>query len=172
MGSLSNIDIASIVRGRTRVFCETGCSRGDGLRWAVGSGLFTTMLSCDIDERLVRHCAGAFRSASVFCMDSVEFLEQHAPQGAAMFWLDAHDPSCGTFPLLEEIAVIKSRDCFARDIVVVDDIDALPGWTGKKWRVQMASPSWDAVCAEMTSHDLTIHMDSVINRPIAVWEPR
>lgn len=142
MGSLSNfndtcVKIAELKQAfDLNVFVETGCFRGNTLRYASGLG-FERMYSCDIDQEMIDHCKGIAPNLELFLGTSVEFLKHLLPKlenDRVLFFLDAHLPehdknngekwieSDLNFPLQEELNLINNCRTGKKDAIVCDDL--------------------------------------------------
>lgn len=130
-----------------RNFVETGCYRGNGIKWALDAG-FESVYSCDVIPKYVKVCRQRFvgRPVMLQCSESVTFLRDLIPQlqGPTLFWLDAHFPSYyhrilqqaehpweREYPLYDECLLIMTlKPDHAGDLIVCDDVDSVPGFPG------------------------------------------
>ena len=142
MGSLSNFNDTCVKISKLKdnyslnVFVETGCFRGNTLKYANGLN-FERMYSCDIDQEMIDACKNISPSLELFKGTSVEFLESILPKlegDRILFFLDAHlpehDKSNGNkwiesdlnFPLQEELKIINKYRKDKKDVIVCDDL--------------------------------------------------
>jgi len=119
-------------------FVETGTRAGYGLDTACRLG-FATCLSCEIDPRLAADASERFPKATVWCADSLSFLEAVLPmlKGPTLFWLDAHKRFADigpdedmrvAWPVLHEVDLIRRlrNSAVAGDVLLCDDLRGKP----------------------------------------------
>ena len=142
MGSLNNFNDTCINLSKLKnefnlnVFVETGCFRGNTLRYMTKFN-FEKMYSCDIDIEMINQCRSIALNLELFHLNSIEFLEQLLPrleQDRVLFYLDAHLPEHDknngqklvetplNFPLEKEIEIIYKYRSNKRDVIVCDDL--------------------------------------------------
>lgn len=142
MGSLSNFNDTCVKltalkqKYNINVFVETGCFKGNTLRYCSGLG-FDRMYSCDIDQEMIDHCKDISPTLELFHGTSIDFLEQLLPKldsDRILFYLDAHLPehdknngekwveSDLNFPLQEELKIINKYRKEKSDVIICDDL--------------------------------------------------
>lgn len=137
-------ELPAIVRASgVTAFCETGTAQGTGIDWAMGMGL-SPVWSCDTAWASVSRARKAYPNAVILHEPSTKALQRFLREipDRTMFWLDAHSRTLDPFPLLEELAVIRATRPATNDLIVIDDIDVLPGGPrGPRHRQTVAGPS-------------------------------
>lgn len=112
------------------VFIETGCDKGDGLRYAAELGL-NFRFSCDLNPDVMDLCR---QWGHVECEKSTTFLKRAFPKAPALYWLDAHFPEvyssaphdpADCWPVLEELEILKNRPLIEKCVIICDDIHCL-----------------------------------------------
>lgn len=142
MGSLSNFNDTCLGISELKrmfglnVFVETGCFRGNTLRYVTRFG-FDRLYSCDIDEDMIRECKNIASNLELFHCTSTEFLETILPRldgDQVLFFLDAHLPehdknngekitaSNLNFPLEKELQLINKFRSGKKDVIICDDL--------------------------------------------------
>lgn len=142
MGSLHNFNQECKSLGALKqkydlnVFVETGCFRGNTLRFMTQFG-FDRMYSCDVDIEMINLCKDISSNLELFHGTSVEFLESILPglnSDRILFFLDAHLPEHDknnggkiietdlNFPLEQEIQIIDKYRNDKQDVIVCDDL--------------------------------------------------
>lgn len=124
---------------RCKVFVETGTHLGDGVAWAVESGIFEEIFSTELHGGAYARSSERFRNRrDVFLrnMDTVDFLREIVPtlQKDSLIYLDAHYSehpyaTCVKeypVPLLLESKIILEGTADPSSLLVV--IDDERGW--------------------------------------------
>ncbi len=145
MGSLQNFnDTCEKIKflkkaNGSSVFVETGCFRGNSLRYALELG-FDKLYSCDVDLEMVNHCLIMFKDkpVDIFHGNSIDYLTHLLPKledvDSVIFYLDAHLPEHDkndgkkiietefNFPLQGEIEIINKFRGSKNDVIICDDL--------------------------------------------------
>lgn len=116
-----------------KVFVETGCGDGDGLRYAAELGL-EPRLTCDLSPVALDKCRPL--ASGVMLASSTQFLDLIAtavdPQHV-LFWLDAHFPEhygqkgdeALRWPIMDELKILAHKKGIAHDVVICDDMHVI-----------------------------------------------
>lgn len=117
-----------------KVFVETGTHLGNGVQWAVDSGMFDTILSTELHKEAFEISRNRFlnnKNVTIKNEDTVHFLKEVIPslQGKTMIYLDAHF-SINQYnahveeypvPLIHESNIILNNAKNLSDIIVLVD---------------------------------------------------
>lgn len=132
-------------------FVETGCYRGDGIKTAIDMG-FDPVISCDINQSWLAHCASRFVSDAYRNRFSLHAGASHVAlppmcreaEGPTLFFLDAHLPemygmaspsSLEVMPVLAELAAIRQNKAeFEHDVIICDDMRIIKSDDNPRWR--------------------------------------
>lgn len=155
-------------------FIETGCKEGEGIAWALEHG-FYSIQSCDINQRYVDTCNSFLDGDNdiVVCQNSLAFLKHVVLTAPTVFWLDAHDKTMDTFPVLEELKILRMKGVlYERSLILIDDVDAMPGCPFTHHRTLDSPQFVDVEELLQQTHDTGFLFDTKVRRPVLVGMPK
>lgn len=144
MGQITAFNIPLILeKFNCKTYVETGTGIGDSLRFVLNFP-FEKIYTIDIDEELINSAKNNFKDERVTFVNSLstKALEQLLPEldsvDSVLFFLDAHLPGADfhkitytesmeiykqdSFPLEEELRMIKAARKDKKDVIVIDDL--------------------------------------------------
>ena len=162
-----------------KVYAETGCFQGDGLRTARELGL--ECYSCDINPESCAFCADL---GFIFNEDSCVFLRRIIGLGEfppTLWFLDAHFPKMygmegERWPLPNELRILSGKKGIERDVIICDDMQAIQD--PDNWARQAGQGhDWEAVdgtIAELTAPFESTHLATLhaVSTGILIMVPK
>lgn len=144
MGQITAFNIPAILElFKCKTYVETGTGIGDSLRFILNFA-FDKIYTVDIDEELIESAKNNFKDPRVTFINSLstqalqELLPTLDKDDSVLFFLDAHLPGADfhkitytesmekykqdSFPLEEELKMIKAARKDKKDVIVIDDL--------------------------------------------------
>ena len=148
----------------SKVFVETGCAGGMGIRAALDCG-FDEIYSVDLSAKNVYYCQDLFKDepkVEVFHGDTRPFLQELVPAlpNPCVFWLDAHPDDDS--PILDELHILQTLGKTNKHTLLIDDRRLMQG----HWRSMREPDVYKAIKAinpaYEISYDLGVVKDDIV----------